>query len=115
MPLVVACRKPGKITDEIWKQLLQELPRIVAGAFSVPGTEGELTATDIEIWAQDGGSFDVNTKDVEIVIWAHDYPRRKADLDKRRKEVVMGVLRMIPGDTHGFVWILLQPTSFGEF
>jgi len=130
-------------TEDQWKilrqveKLVENLPSIVAKALSVPGTEGELLPNEIEVKVELFGEIregknssgltyvdlrdsaevlkDIHTKNIEIIIWANDYPERAKNLDQRRKQIIKEVRKFIPPDITGFVWVLLQPGSYGEF
>lgn len=122
MPLVVVNRNPKSFDERSLENLVRALPDLVASALTCENPDGELTAKDIEVWVQDSGPFDVNTKDVEIIIWANLYPERQADLDRRQRYITGGIKALMnAGDIatvkriSGFVWVLLQPASFGEF
>lgn len=116
MPLVLIQHKNGRGLTEIAEKLAKELPVFVAPTLSVPG-DGQLSLDDIEVWVTEGSPADVNTKDLEIIIWAHEYPERKANLEER-KDVIVKCVRTFLADydrnISGFVWILLQPTAFGR-
>ncbi len=115
MPLVVVNRNPEKLNGEQLKILIDSLPESVASTLTCKDPGGELMVQDIEVWVQDFGPNDINTKDVEIIIWANLYPERLATLDLRRKMLCNSVRCVLPKEIKGFVWILLQPGSFGEF
>ena len=123
MTLVVVNRNPGVFDDHQLRVLVDDLPVTVADYLSCDDPGGKLTPQDIEVWVQDFGPFDVNTKDVEIIIWANLYPGREANLDDRRQCIIEDVVRALNAGRRiptrsspsGFVWILLQPSSFGEF
>lgn len=53
--------------------------------------------------------------DLQIIIFAADFPERKTDLNDRRKLIVDAIKTILPSEIRGFVWILLPPSSFGEF
>lgn len=117
MPFVWVRVHPTEMTGHSFsfiRGLVRSLPDIVAKALSVPNTEGELTSSEIEVKFEKFGPLDIHTKDVEIMIWANDYPARKEDLDERRKRIVGEVEKHLWRDTTFFVWVLLQPGSFGE-
>ncbi len=118
MPLVVVQHKTGRVLEDMLVTLTHALPDIVAGALDVPENEAaRLTAGDIEVWVQESGKYDVNTKDLEIVIWVTDFPERKKDLERRKDVILQGVrtfLAEYDRNLSGFVWVLLQPTAFGE-
>ncbi len=115
MPLTLIQHKNGRGLGEIAEKLAKELPAFIAPALSVSG-DGQLTHDDIEVWVTEGSTADVNTKDLEIIIWAHEYPDRRANLEVR-KDAIIGCVRTFLADydrnVSGFVWILLQPTAFG--
>ncbi|OHA67335.1 MAG: hypothetical protein A3C82_01660 [Candidatus Wildermuthbacteria bacterium RIFCSPHIGHO2_02_FULL_47_12] len=113
MPLVVVTRGP-EITDERIKPLLDHLRQIVAEELTVPGTDGELNANEIEVRVQETRSLDQNVPHIAITIWANEYPKRLANLDERRRRIAQRVRDLIP-DVDGNLWILLQPGSFEEW
>ncbi len=115
MPLVVVNRNPEKLDNELLKELVKSLPLSVALALTCDNPAGKLTAQDVEVWVQDFGPYDINTKDVEIIIWANLYPERQTNLDFKREGILALVRSILPREIKGFVWILLQPASFGEF
>ncbi|MCX6812997.1 MAG: hypothetical protein NTV77_00675 [Candidatus Azambacteria bacterium] len=117
MPLVVVNRNPGKLGDKLLEELVANLPESVASSLTTSDLcpEGKLTAQDVEVWVLDFGPHDINTKDVEIIIWANLYPERQKNLDFRRDILYRMVRLILPEEIKGFVWILLQPASFGEF
>lgn len=117
MPLVVIQHKPGRVLDDMLQNLAKKMPEIVADALSADAPGAELTSTDIEVWVQEGGKLDVNTKDLEIIIWATSYPARLENLDFRKEMIVQQVKTFLADydrNLSGFVWVLLQPASFGE-
>ena len=69
------------------KMFTKHLAKVVAEALSTPGTEGELTARDIEVEVREFGKYDVNQADVEIIVFANEYPERLENLEKRRKKI----------------------------
>ena len=116
MPLVLVSRKEDFVDDDLVKRLAGELPRIVSMALNMPGEEnGELVPDDIEVKVGSFSGLDVNVKPLEIVIWANDYPKRRASLNFRRQTIVEAVKKLIPPTVKGFVWVFLLPASFGEF
>jgi len=116
MPLVLMNRKEDFVDDDLAKRLAEELTLIVSLALDVPEEEdGRLVPGDIVVWVDSSSGLDVNVKPLEIIIWASDFPARKATLDSRRKEIIEAVKRLIPSTVTGFVQVFLQPISFGEF
>ncbi|MBI2984730.1 MAG: hypothetical protein HYY50_03850 [Candidatus Kerfeldbacteria bacterium] len=113
MPLVVVNRNPERVSDENIRNLVLALTAVAAEQLS--SDEMALGPGDIEIWVQDFGPLDVHTKDLEIIIWAHDFPSRRANLDERTARIAARVKELAGADISGFVWILLQPTGFKPF
>lgn len=118
MPLVVVQHKAGRLNEDMLQKLAESLPGIVANALNVKENEAaRLTSSDVEVWVQESGKFDVNTKDLEIIVWANSYPERLSDLEFR-KDVILKFVRWFLSDydrnLSGFVWVLLQPAAFGE-
>ncbi len=116
MPIVLIQYKNGRGLNKIAEKLAKELPALIAPRLSVP-PDGLLTSDDIEVWCTEGSPADVNTKDLEIIVWAHDYPERKANLEESKDVIVNGVRAFLADydrNVTGFVWILLQPTAFGR-
>ncbi|MDO8435907.1 MAG: hypothetical protein Q7S82_00780 [bacterium] len=115
MPLVVVNKNPEKIDCGLLERLVDRLPGLVASALTCEHPDGGLEAQDVEVWVQDFGPNDINTTDVEIIIWANLYPERQANLDDRREKICKGVRLILPKMIKGFVWVILNPGSFGEF
>jgi len=116
MQLVLLNRKKEFVDDNLVKKIAGELPRIVSMALNIPHiTDGKLVPDDIEVWVDDSSELDVNTKPLEIIIWATEFSERRANLNFRRQIIVDEVKKLIPSTVKGFVWVLLHPASFGEF
>ena len=119
MPLVLIQYKTGQKLEDIARTLALQMPSIVApvlDASEQEGDAGRLTPDDIEVWCTESGALDVNTKDIEIIIWAHEFGSRKTTLEQRKEEIikrVREVLSLWDRTVSGFVWVLLQPTAFG--
>ena len=118
MPLVVVWHKSGRFNNDMIQKLAETLPEIVAGALHVPeSAEAHLAPDDIEVKVQESGKYDVNTKDLAIIIWANLYPERLSNLTDRKDAIVQGVRAFLADydlKPSGFVWVLLQPAAFGE-
>lgn len=117
MPIALLQYDPGRVQEEVVKDLAEHLPRIVANYLSVPGTNCQLTPADVNVWVNPVGLLDVNKKDLVIVVWAGLHAEREKNLDERRRDIAMAIrLRcMFAVKRTGFVWILLQPDSFEEW
>lgn len=118
MPLVVVQHKVGRILEDMLQKLAESLPEIVAKALSAEENQDAcLIPSDVEVWVQESGKLNVNTKDLEIIIWANSYPERLRDLERRKDMIVRAVRKFFADydrNLSGFVWVLLQPTAFGE-
>ena len=145
MPLVELHYKANRGLMDLANELAENLPGIVAPNLIVPERprhDGEVLPEDIIVKIIQGGTHDVNCKDIEIVIFAHDFPERKANLEERKEEILKGVRAFIEsyeakrrkivesgprrlhairkhsgsyeGQVSGFVWVLLVPTAFGQ-
>ncbi len=122
MPLVLLQYRPNLGLTNMATELAEELPKIVAPALNINGREnlnGRVLPEDVTVWLVPGGEHDQNVKDLEIMIWAHDFPERKMTLEVRKNEVIEGVQRFLDDrlgrPVSGFVWILLQPSAYGQF
>lgn len=119
MPLTLIQYKPSRFTEEGIQMIASQMPKIVASALHSPrdGEAASLVPNDIEVWCTESGKLDVNTKDLEIIIWAQEFPDRKATLERRKDEIIRDVRKLFSknggGRIPGFVWVLLQPTAFG--
>lgn len=118
MPVVSLYYKPNRIPDEVVSKLAKALPEIIACALDVPERiDSRLTAEDIEIRVTSSHPFDVNNKDLEIMIWAHQYLERLQNLEDRKEKILVGVRRFFADydlNVIAWVWVLLQPTAFGR-
>lgn len=120
MPLTILQYKADQDLDHVAHMLAVELPDIVAPALTLPQRaqlDGLVNPDDIIVWTLEGTPYDVNTNDFEIIIWAHDFPERRANLDERTEMILKGVRDFLSDydrNVTGFVWILLQPTAFGR-
>ena len=119
MPLVVVKHKAGRMLDDMLADLADALTEIVADALHTPENKGgELSPNDIEVWVQESGKHDIDTKDLEIIIWANEYPNRLANLVDRKDRIVRAMRKFLADydrNLSGFVWVLLQPAAYGEF
>lgn len=118
MSLVVVNHQVGRVLPDMLNELAQAMPEIVARALNVEEhEEAHLTANDVEVWIRESDLYDVNNKDIEIIIWANHYPERLANLGERKEIILNGVrgfLKDYDRNLSGFVWVLLQPGAFGE-
>lgn len=120
MPIALVRYNPYFVAESHIQCVVDCLPMMIAKHLSVPGTDGELGPADVEVWVNPTGPLDVNKKDFVIVVLAGLYPEREQNLDERRKnlaEEIRSLLPLLPGSPKwtGFLWIVLQPQSFGEW
>lgn len=115
MPLVMVRYKDPKVRDRDARDLAVELPALVAKHLGEPNTQADLKPDEVEVWVQPGHWADMNTMDVEVIVWATLYLEREANLDERRHRLKEDVQALVPPGTSGYVWVLLQPTSYEEW
>jgi hypothetical protein len=116
MPLVQIKKKSGTNLDfDDFIEVINELPGIVSKRLSAP-PEGPLTPDEVEVWniSNHGSLNNIVRKDIEIIIFAHDYADRKSNLDERRQQIIEDLAMIIPAGYTFSVWVLLMPTSWGE-
>jgi hypothetical protein len=93
--------------------IVRNLPDIVADALDCEA--GHLTPQDIMIQVDEVGPFDsANLKDLNVTIYAHDYPERAANLDSRRMQIERGLKQLLGEGQSWYVWIFLEKSSYGS-
>lgn len=119
MPLVVVGYNPVAVDKTLVGILRKVLPGVVAKKLTCRDHDGQLAAEDIEVWFQEVQPFDVYQHDLMVIIWANEYPDRRRNLDERREGIGRYVREVVQregmDDIRGYVRVLLQPASFGEF
>ncbi|HNY35796.1 MAG TPA: hypothetical protein PLD14_02625 [Candidatus Pacearchaeota archaeon] len=116
MPLVLVKRNPKVITDDILRgRIIDFLPNFVASSLTCDNRYGKLTPNDIEIIVSDFGPFDKIEHDLMIIVWANSYPERLKNLKARKRMLRKQLESVLSPLIKGYVWILLQDGSFGEF
>ncbi len=123
-PLVLLRYRTGRGLENLAAGLAKELPGLVAPSLTFSERERHevwVATEDITVHCVEGTEADVNAEDLEIIVWAHDFLERKVNLEERKDAIVDGVRKFlqdhshdVPGYVSGFVWILLQPTAFGQ-
>lgn len=115
MPIVLLKCKQFAGLEEISRILAERLPHIVSEALDTPeNTNARLTPGDIEVEFRWATPRDVNYKDIEITVIAHDYPERTRNIEERKDKIIAGVrefLRDYDRNLTGWVWILPQQNS----
>jgi len=118
MPVVSLQYKPDRIPKEAIEKLAPALTIFISGALDIPeNKDARLKPEDIEVRVTHPHEFNTNAKDLEIMIWAHEYPERSQNIEERKDKIVADVRRFFADYDYnitGWVWILLQPTSFGK-
>ena len=119
MPLVLVSHRSGVLDPTTLVRISRSLQVIVAGALNVEeNKQARLFPEDIEVRVQESSVFDQNHKDLEIVVFANQYPERLANLDERtqkiKDELRYSMRNSITFPFSGYVWVLLTPGSFCE-
>ena len=116
MPLVVVNKGKPWIPEELFSGLIRRLPEIIAGALTCENPDGKLLPADIEIWVREPNKYDVGSEKIQIVIFASSFPERAVDLKVRQEAIEDRIKEILQGtNVHGWVWIRLAESSFGEF
>ena len=105
------------------RKLVSELPRIVSSSLDVPEDETKrLTIDDIQVWSLPSDRFDVNIKDLQLMILLHNYLERIVNLEERKNNITKQIGDILAEYDHtsltkvnGWVWILpSSDTAFGK-
>jgi len=116
MPLVVVNKPNNGIPQEEFSKLMKHLPEIVANALTCESPDGKLTPNDIEAWVRKPDQDDIGGDKLQILIFANLYPEREVNLPDRQKMITNHIKEMFQSlNIHGWVWVRLAPSSFGEF
>jgi len=114
MPIVFM-KVSGRISDVELPNIKAGLRPVVAEEISADEADARLKPEDILIWGSRVTEMDeAHDVDLQIVIFAHDYPSRKANLEERRKRIQERML-CESGGRKAYCWIILAPTSYGTF
>lgn len=116
--LVTANRGLSGLDETILVQLGHWLRLWVAEALTCDHPDGHLTPPDVEVEIKERHTrFSIGGEkyDLQITVWANDFPSRKANLKERCHEVQGRVRDWCAGRWKGYVWILLAPAAFEEF
>lgn len=120
MPLAQVLANDGheSLTHEMLRSFSQSLRDLVAETLTCDDDGGELTAMDIEVrlnYRDPKRDFGGEEYDVQVTIWANDFPGRRANLQDRCSRLNQQVKVYLPSGVRGYVWILLAPAAFAEF
>ena len=120
MPIVQLRYKSDRGLEELVGNLAKALPAIIAPQLTVLGSElhdGMVTEKEIIVEVTECSQADINTKDLQITILAHNFPDR-IETDEQRKDAIIKDVRTFLADydrnVEGFVWLILVPTAFGQ-
>ena len=114
MPLVMVSRSQ-KVSDDLFRSVIEALPAIVAAHLDVPDhLLARLTAQDIEMRIQES-PFDVRHKDLEVTIFATKFEARIATGQLRSDAIALHLERILPQGVTGFVWVILVDAFFSTF
>ena len=117
MPLVQIRRDHRFVDDATIVKICEALSHVAAAVLSSP-EGGSLRSEDIVIEIDDIDYLDINVKQLNVRVWAHDYPSRRGDklttLDATRKMMARAVCEQLPPHVTWYVWVLLAPTSYGS-
>ena len=120
MPLAQVLANDGHelLTQEKLRKFSQSLRDLVAEALTCDDDGGKLSATDIEVklnYRDANRDFGGEVYDVQVTVWANDFPGRRANLQDRCSRLNQQVKVYLPSGVSGYVWILLAPAAFAEF
>jgi hypothetical protein len=121
MPLVLVYRNPKKVLDETLIQLRKELPKLIVKQLDSSkegdGPDAALEPSDITIIFHNYGPFDVREKDMELIIFAGDFPLRAANANDRAKAIAKGIWETVghPMPYEYFVWVVLGKSGFWSY
>lgn len=114
MPLVTVARDPKCVDDNTLRWLADILPVAVAQCLTVDSVlEAKLSPNEVEVRFTDFGPFDRRTCPLEIVVFANDFPERRASL-KERVRRINDILFRKPDKNDFWVWVLLATGEFWE-
>lgn len=102
MITVEVYRRPSKVSDEDLKQITKKLPLLTSealntltGTISGPGDKFIKESSRVRVLVHDFEPSDMNTEDLEISIWARNYPTRTQNISERKEVITKGVKKII--------------------
>lgn len=91
MPVVEVKFRPSRNSHQmaeggaVFSLLQRSLAGIIAEGLNIPQSQdGLLNAKDVEVGFRFAGEYDTGSKNMEIVVWANNYPERAANLQSER-------------------------------
>lgn len=125
MPLVIVNRKQRKLDNQTFREVVKNLPAVVAEALTSTDIDGTLCSCDIEVWTRDARVDGLDfpdpldsdeSFDIQVVILVNAYPERVKNIVERRVQISKWLEDNLPQGIRGYVWILPQHNaSFGTF
>ncbi|WP_136623367.1 hypothetical protein [Bradyrhizobium centrolobii] len=113
MPLIQIRYNPKTIPSTATSALRGNLPAVAAKALT--RSENIKCAPEhIMLEFERMSVLDLNCKDINIRVWVHDYPSRRAILDLAREHIAKEVLKHVPTGVSWYVWILPMLSSYGS-
>lgn len=113
MPLIQIRYDPRAIPIQVTSALREALPAIAAEALAC-AENTKLAPKQIMLEFEPMNALDSNCKDINIRVWAHDYPSRRDILDLARERIAKEVLEHIPVGVSWYVWMLPMASSYGS-
>jgi hypothetical protein len=119
MPYALLLVKPGRGLEELGQKLALELPNIIAPALSLGERElhdGKVTPNEIMVWLVFGQET-VNGKDLELLVAAHNFPERVANIEDRKEQILAGIRTFLADydrNVTGAVCVFPTPMAYGE-
>jgi hypothetical protein len=119
MPLVIikADRNNLWLTDDYLRQFGLFMLEAVAETLSCKDSKFQLTVHDIEVDIRDQKPADIRNSqyDLMITIIAGEGPELEATRQSKSQDLTAKIRDFLPGDTHGYVWLLVVPDCFTKF
>jgi len=113
MPLIQIRYNPSVIPIEATGALRETLPDVAAKALTC-AENIKCSPEQIMLEFARMNALDFNCKDINIRVWAHDYPSRRDILDLAREHIAKEVLKHIPTGVSWYVWVLPVASSYGS-
>ena len=125
MPLVTVDIRhrndPAKALERIAEGLARQMPGLVFGSLNISErTDARLKLGNIVVSVNPGNGKNINSRDIEVVIHANDFPELRSSLQKRADTIRQGMRRLLDSSdagsrASGFLIIRLLPSAICEF
>ena len=114
MPKVIVTAKPEIYNESgvfvLWMK--GNVRELVARYLGVPGTQAELSISDIGVRFEIVGPNDISDYDFEVEINANDYPERRLIASNGVKAITDSIYQALGREFRFFVWLQM---SYGVF